>query len=193
MMLARRGVILGLAGLGFGPGLAAAATGGDLWNVVAAGSSAVFVRHANAPGTGDPRGFRLDDWASQRNLDETGRAQARAMGAAFRQRGIVPSRILTSQWRRCSETAELMDLGPVTASPEALNSFFENRGLEGQFRREIGVLLAEAPRGVGPLLCITHQVNVTAVAGFVPRVGEAAVFKLEQAGRFVLSGRLQLA
>lgn len=189
----RRAVLAGLAGLGLGAPAAQAASSDQLWNLLRAGSSAALIRHANAPGTGDPSAFRLDDWSTQRNLDETGRAQARAMGAAFRQRGIIPSRILTSQWRRCSETAELMQLGPVTEAPQALNSFFENRGLEGQFRREISTLLAETPRGVGPLVCITHQVNVTAIAGIVPRVGEAAIFALEPEGRYCFAGRLQLA
>jgi 8-oxo-(d)GTP phosphatase len=189
----RRAFLAGLAGFGLYPVAAQAATNEELWSLLRAGSSAVMVRHANAPGGGDPPGYRLDDWATQRNLDEAGRTQARAMGAAFRQRGIVPSRILTSQWRRCSETAELMGLGRVLPAPLALNSFFDRRHLESQYKREITKLLAETPRNLGPLLCVTHQVNVTAVAGFVPRVGEAAIFELEPAGRFRFAGRLQLA
>ncbi|MGL4440688.1 MAG: histidine phosphatase family protein [Bosea sp. (in: a-proteobacteria)] len=192
-MLKRRDVLAGLAGAGLFPLAASAATPDELWSLLRAGSSAALVRHANAPGGGDPTGYRLDDWSTQRNLDEKGRTQARSMGEAFRRRGIVPSAILTSQWRRCSETAELMDLGPVVPAPQALNSFFARRDLEPEFSREIGKLLADTPRGVGPLICVTHQVNVTAIARFVPNVGEAAVFVLEPASRFRFAGRLQLA
>ena len=64
------------------------------------------------PGT-DPPGFRIDDCTTQRNLDDKGRAQARALGAAFRQHGVHVDKVLSSPWCRCLETAELLALGPV--------------------------------------------------------------------------------
>jgi hypothetical protein len=53
------------------------------WAALRSGSI-VLLRHANAPGVGDPPGFQLDDCSTQRNLDDVGRAQARALGARFR-------------------------------------------------------------------------------------------------------------
>ncbi len=71
------------------------------------GREIVLFRHANAPGTGDPLGFAIGDCSTQRNLDERGRAQARAIGAAFRTRGIRVGRVLSSHWCRSRDTAEL--------------------------------------------------------------------------------------
>lgn len=86
----------------------------------------VLLRHALAPGTGDPPSFQLADCTTQRNLSDAGRQQARDIGQAFRQQGVEVDRVLSSQWCRCLETAELMEVGPV--EPFApLNSFFQDR------------------------------------------------------------------
>lgn len=86
----------------------------------------VLLRHAIAPGTGDPANFQLDDCSTQRNLSDVGRQQAREIGKAFRDRNIPVTKVLSSQWCRCLETAELMDIAPVEPfSP--LNSFFRDR------------------------------------------------------------------
>ena len=70
----------------------------------------VLLRHAIAPGTGDPANFQLNDCSTQRNLSEAGRQQAREIGEAFRDRNIPVTKVLSSQWCRCLETAELMDI-----------------------------------------------------------------------------------
>ena len=86
----------------------------DAWAALVNGSHVALVRHGNAPpGYGDPPGFKIDDCATQRNLDELGRAQARAVGEAFRQHGVQVDKILSSPLCRCLETARLMALGPV--------------------------------------------------------------------------------
>ncbi|MEM6421797.1 MAG: histidine phosphatase family protein, partial [Pseudomonadota bacterium] len=84
------------------------------------------MRHALAPGTGDPAAFELRDCATQRNLDARGRAQAVATGQMIRDAGIRIDAVLSSQWCRCLDTARLLDLGPVIEEP-ALNSFFRDR------------------------------------------------------------------
>src|SRR5512145_2006256 len=73
----------------------------------------LMLRHATAPGTGDPPNFRLDDCATQRNLDAAGRAQAALLGRRLAQAGIERAKIYSSQWCRCLETARLLELGPV--------------------------------------------------------------------------------
>src|SRR5258705_5928870 len=87
----------------------------DAWAALVSGSHVALIRHGNAPPGygGDPPGFKIDDCATQRNLDEKGRAQARALGEAFRQHGVRADKILSSPWCRCLETARLMGLGPV--------------------------------------------------------------------------------
>ena len=100
------------------------------WDALDTPGAFAIMRHALAPGTGDPARFALDDCSTQRNLDDRGRAQARRIGAAFAERGITFGAVLTSQWCRCRDTATLLALGPVKDAP-AFNSFFRNRRQEG--------------------------------------------------------------
>ena len=130
----------------------------------------LIMRHALAPGVGDPPGFRLDDPSTQRNLDAEGRAQARAIGERLRAAGFAPDRVLTSRWRRCSETAELLDLAPVEPFPP-LDSFFAGRGSRAEQTEALRRFLADLPAGRSVML-VTHQVNITALTGVVPRSGE---------------------
>jgi len=94
---------------------AAAADSQEAWAALVSGGSCRADRHGNAPpGYGDPPGFKIDDCATQRNLDEGGRAQARAIGEAPSASTVVRAeKILSSPWCRCLETARLMVLGPV--------------------------------------------------------------------------------
>jgi hypothetical protein len=99
------------------PGLAG--DGADpVWAALAQGGLVVLIRHGNAPPGygGDPPGFRFDDCTTQRNLDDAGREQARALGAAFRKQGVRVDRVVASPMCRCTETAELMAVGPVETS-----------------------------------------------------------------------------
>src|SRR5206468_7423164 len=95
----------------------AAAASDEAWAALAKGGHVALMRHGNAPpGYGDPPGFKIDDCQTQRNLDERGREQARALGEAFRQHGVRVDRILSSPWCRCLETARLLAVGPVETS-----------------------------------------------------------------------------
>lgn len=85
----------------------------DLWNSLRLGSSFVLLRHAVAPGTGDPDNFVVGNCLTQRNLSAAGREQAAAIGAQFRGNRIHKARVFSSQWCRCLETADLLILGPV--------------------------------------------------------------------------------
>lgn len=87
----------------------------EAWAALVRGGHVALIRHGNAPPGhgGDPPGFKIDDCATQRNLDEKGRAQARALGEAFRGHGVRADKVLSSPWCRCLETARLMGLGPV--------------------------------------------------------------------------------
>jgi phosphohistidine phosphatase SixA len=70
-----------------------------------AGGVVVAFRHALAPGVYDPPGMRIDDCSTQRNLDDTGRAQAKNIGAWFAGQGLKPGAVLSSPWCRCLDTA----------------------------------------------------------------------------------------
>ncbi|MGD1879614.1 MAG: histidine phosphatase family protein [Kiloniellaceae bacterium] len=146
-----------------------------------------ILRHAIAPGTGDPAGFTLGDCATQRNLDDRGRDQARAIGAAFRQAGVAVDRVLTSAWCRATETARLLDLGPVGAEP-ALNSFFADRASRDEQTEAVRRLLAGLPPSE-PAVLVTHQVNITALTGVYPRSGEVVMLRVAEDGGIEIVGR----
>ncbi len=98
----------------------------DAWNLWKQPGVHAIMRHASAPGFGDPEGFTLGNCKTQRNLSETGREEARALGEAIRSQGIQLTAIFSSQWCRCLDTARELKLGKVQALP-ALNSFFQGR------------------------------------------------------------------
>jgi phosphohistidine phosphatase SixA len=161
---------------------------GAVWDALRGGGKVVVLRHASTePGLGDPPGFRLEDCATQRNLSEAGRAEARRIGAAFARRAVPVARVLSSRWCRCVETARLA-FGRV--EPWApLDSFFADRSRESQQTRAVRALIAEPLTG-GNLILVTHQVNITALTGIVPGTGEMVVLNPKPGGRFTTVGRL---
>jgi phosphohistidine phosphatase SixA len=147
----------------------------ELWEVVKTGEGVAVMRHAIAPGTGDPDNFQLGDCSTQRNLDETGREQARMIGERIRSQGISEMVVVSSQWCRCLETAQLLDLGAVTENPN-LNSFFGDRSTEETQTANIREFITSYD-GALPLMLVTHQVNITALTGITPASGEMIVLR----------------
>ena len=160
----------------------------QLWAALRQGEAVAVMRHAVAPGTGDPASFRLDDCSTQRNLSEEGRAQARAIGERFRAHGIERAKVYSSQWCRCLETARLLDLGPVEPVA-ALNSFFQDREQGPAQTAEVLELLAASPSG-DPIVLVTHQVNVTALTEVFPQSGEVVVARPNEGGGLDVLGRI---
>ena len=147
----------------------------DLWQALRSGAAVALMRHAEAPGTGDPAGFRLDDCTSQRNLSAAGRAQAARLGERFRSNGITAAEIRSSAWCRCRDTASALGLGPEqVAAP--LNSFFGAPGSAGDSTAGLRELIAGLSAGQ-PAVLVTHQVNITALTGIYPRSGEVVVIR----------------
>lgn len=149
----------------------------------------MLLRHAIAPGTGDPANFRLDDCSTQRNLSDAGREQARRIGATFRQQNIAIAGVYSSQWCRCLETARLLDLGAVEPLP-ALNSFFGDRSTEAQQTQQVQQRIVAHRQTSGVLVLVTHQVNITAITGIVPQQGEAIVLETNAQNQVTVTGRL---
>ena len=144
-----------------------------LWQALRSGEAVALIRHAEAPGTGDPPGFRLEACATQRNLSPAGRAQAARLGQQFRANGIANAEIRSSQWCRCRDTAAALGLGPVRDAP-ALNSFFGRSEAAAAETRALRQLVAGLPAGQ-PAVLVTHQVNITALTGIYPASGEVIV------------------
>ena len=108
------------------------------WAALGEGGRIILMRHAaTVPGTGDPPGFRLGDCATQRLLSDAGREQAKAIGAALRERGVSADRVLSSAWCRSVDTAELMDVGGRSRTTEFILQL-RRRGAapDGSFERD---------------------------------------------------------
>jgi len=150
----------------------AAAASDEAWAALAKGGHVALVRHGNAPpGYGDPPGFKIDDCATQRNMDERGRAQARAVGEAFRQHGVIVDKILSSPWCRCLETARLMALGPVE------NTWAVAASDRSPERLVVLKQMMAGWRGPGTLVLVTHALTVQALVGIMPDQAETVVVK----------------
>jgi phosphohistidine phosphatase SixA len=159
-----------------------------LWELLRGGGQVVLMRHAvTTPGVGDPPGFRLDDCATQRNLTDEGRADARRVGAAFRTRAVPVGRVLSSPWCRCVETARLAFGGSELWTP--LSNLFDNRAREPEQMRALREVAGRRPTG-GNLLLITHGSVVLPLAGIQPAPAELVILTPDDAGRFRVAGRL---
>jgi phosphohistidine phosphatase SixA len=145
----------------------------EAWAALAKGGHVALIRHGNAPGTGDPAGVKIDDCKTQRNLDEAGREQSRALGKAFRDRGVRVARILSSPWCRCLETARLMAVGDVEPSMALL----PDREPANPVRRLELKEIISSWRGPGTLVLATHGFTVQALFGFIPSSAEVLVVK----------------
>ena len=156
------------------------------WDAFAQPGAVAIMRHALAPGTGDPPNLTIGDCATQRNLDDRGRAQAEAIGAALRERGITFDTVLSRQWCRTLETAELLDVGPVVEDP-ALNSFCRDRSTREQQTAQTRELIAKTE---GRLMLVTHQVNISALTRQGTRCGEVLIVRLADEGAEVLGSVL---
>lgn len=187
----RRALIAGLVAFAAGGGSRVVSAQNDPWAVLRRPGSFALIRHATAPGTNDPSGFRLEDCGTQRNLSAEGRAQAVRIGNLFRANSIAEAGVHSSQWCRCLDTARLMNLGEVRPQP-LLNSFFQDRSREaaqiGALRQWIGELdLAK------PTVFVTHQVVVTALSQIFPGSGEIVVMQRVPGGQLSVQGRLPTA
>lgn len=149
----------------------------DLKQWVGSADHMVVLRHARAPGTGDPPHFRLGDCSTQRNLSSEGREQAARIGERLRAAGLARTTVYSSQWCRCLETARNLAAGPVVELP-ALNSFFEASDREHGQTEALRAWIASADLS-RPVVLVTHQVNITALTGIVPAEGEILILSRE--------------
>ena len=164
---------------------------------LSAANQVILIRHALAPGTGDPANIDLSDCSTQRNLNQSGREQSRRIGGLFRAGGVEQAFLYSSRWCRCVETAELMDLGPVEVL-ESLNSFFNSpeKG-PGQIRDLQQWLAAQDLSAADkPVVLVTHQVVITGLLrqlgeNVFPSSGELVILQRADDGRFSLAGTIR--
>ncbi|WP_172150894.1 histidine phosphatase family protein [Pseudomonas tumuqii] len=157
------------------PGFAYASDS-QAWDALREGRALLLLRHASAPGFGDPANFQLGDCTTQRNLSEQGREESRRWGTLLRSQWIEQPRLFSSRWCRARDTAQEMDLGAVEAMP-ALDSFFASRARASQQTAELVAQVNSLARGA-PMVLVSHQVNISALTGIYPASGEGLILAL---------------
>jgi phosphohistidine phosphatase SixA len=162
---------------------------GDLIEQMKSGGHILMIRHAYAPGTGDPAHFKIGDCATKRNLDSGGRTQARSIGDWLGSKGIEVANVYSSQWCRCQETARLLDLGTVAELP-ALNSFYELPQNREPNIKALRSFIVNLPENGELVILVTHFVTILEISGEVVSSGEGVVLKLKGQGAYDVLGRL---
>jgi phosphohistidine phosphatase SixA len=153
---------------------------------LADGQHVLFMRHADAPGIGDPPGYKLDDCATQRNLGDAGRKQARTSGQWLKGQGVVQVKLYSSIWCRCTDTAKLLDMGGVVVEP-SLGSFFDDMKLAKSQNEQMQKFIVKALKDQPgkPLILVTHHVNIETYTGKVVNVGDMVLVKVDAQGRYL--------
>ena len=147
----------------------------DLWAEAKEGDKIILIRHALAPGGGDPPGFKIDDCNTQRNLDKVGIEQSKAIGKLFKKNKIPVDKVLSSQWCRCKDTAKY-----------AFNNYFEFPALNSTFQssfaknepkqlKQLQTFVNNWDGDGGNLVLITHYSIITAITNAVPSSGEIII------------------
>ena len=137
----------------------------------------VFLRHALAPGNGDPLNFNVNDCSTQRNLDHVGIAQSKMIGQSFQKLGIKFTNIYSSFWCRCKDTIINMKVGKFRTH-EGLNSFYESYSDKDITLRKLRLLINSFDKSKGPYLLVTHYVNILAFTGLSASSGGMVAFDL---------------
>ena len=137
-------------------------------------ANVIFLRHSWAPGFGDPENFKIDDCSTQRNLSDDGILQARKIGKFFLINQIEFSEILTSEWCRCKDTINEMNIGDWKTFP-GLNSFFQNFSK----KNIVLPLLYDKLNNVKNddfILLVTHQVVISEITNISPPSGGIVIY-----------------
>jgi phosphohistidine phosphatase SixA len=168
----------------------------DIAQALRAGGLVLVVRHgATFPDQADTDPLNFDNIAAQRNLNDKGKALAKAFGDALRQAGVPIGKVYTSKYNRAFETAVIagfpdiektVDLteGGLVVSPN------ENNRRAAAFRK----MLAVAPKDHTDTILITHQPNIVAALGkdwFDVKEGETSIFRPADGG-YKLVARVQM-
>lgn len=184
-----------LLGAALGSGLASAHAQtvqeeGNPQALLRKGGVVVAFRHALAPGTFDPPGFRLGDCSTQRNLSEQGRDQARRMGEWFRARQLEPTRVRSSPWCRCIDSATLTfgapQVWPALGSPRGVS---ESTG--AQHLQELQEALVAVAGQTGRFEAwFTHMFVLSDLTGYSAQSGEGLILAPGPSGKALVLGRI---
>ncbi len=138
------------------------------------GGNLIFIRHAYAPGGGDPNNFNINDCSTQRNLSDSGRAQSEKIGKFFKENKIPISSVLSSEWCRCKETAQIAFENFETKN--FLNSFFSEKFSKNRKSQMINLKkYVDNWDKEKNLVLVTHYVVISEALDYAPSSGEIVI------------------
>ncbi len=146
----------------------------NLKNQLIDGEKIIFIRHAYAPGSGDPDNFNLNDCYSQRNLSKDGRVQAENIGEFFKKNKIKIDKVLSSEWCRCKETAKIAFDDYETKN--FLNSFYSSKFAKNKSKQMLDLKnYINESKSKKNLILVTHYVLINEALNYAPSSGEIVV------------------
>ena len=145
------------------------------WNYLKEGGYYVFIRHAVAPGNGDPINFDLNKCSTQRNLSQKGIDQSIRIGEEFRNKDIPISRVLTSQWCRCKDTA-FYAFNDYIEFPD-LNSTYSSKFQQNEFDQILSLInyINNNDLKKNNEIFVTHYVIIGALTNYYPDSAEIVI------------------
>ena len=145
-----------------------------LINQLEEGGKLIFIRHAYAPGSGDPDNFNLNDCSTQRNLSKEGQRQAEYIGEFFRNNKVKIDKVLSSEWCRCKETAKIAFKNFSTNS--FLNSFYSSKFAKNK-DKQVKALKEYIKKFKSDknLVLVTHYVLISEILNYGSSSGEIVV------------------
>ena len=144
------------------------------WKTAQDGNKVILIRHAKAPGGGDPEEFKIEDCKTQRNLNEAGIKQSKKL-ADYSKKKIKIDQVLSSQWCRCKDTAKLAfdDFKEFSALNSTYTPPYDQN--EKQQIKELRNFVSSWDGNGGNLVLVTHYVIILAVTGETARSGEIVI------------------
>ena len=138
------------------------------------GGKLIFIRHAYAPGSGDPKNFNLNDCSTQRNLNDSGREQSKNIGNLFSRYNVKIDNVYTSEWCRCKETASIAF--EKFETKKFLNSFYSTQFAKNR-KKQIKDFkeFLEKWNKKDNLIFVTHYVVIFEILNYPPSSGEVII------------------
>ncbi len=182
-------VVAALLGLG-GPFIGSANAQG-VWSQLREDPGlVVLMRHAIAPGGGDPPGFTLGKCSTQRNLSAEGRSQARSNGREFREQRVPIDAVLSSRWCRAVDTAKLLGLGTARPKSSLDSVFTASQQVSDRKKRQTEQIIRNHRGNSGVLVLVGHQANIIDLTGVAPNSGGAVIVRADKNGNIKVLGQI---
>ena len=146
----------------------------DLIQSLKEGGKIIFIRHAYAPGGGDPDNFDVNDCSTQRNLNNEGISQSKLIGEFFVKNKIQIDQVLSSEWCRCKDTAKYAFQNFKTFN--ALNSYFSSKFAQNEDKQIKDLKnFIQNWKSEKNLVLVTHYVVISSMLNMAVGSGEMVI------------------